>query len=131
MCIFFFFKQKTAYEMRISDWSSDVCSSDLVGDRNQLDSLARRLEQGRRGFADGHENLVAIVRFGGAHVRRAGGNALGKVRRRRPAPQALGLAVPLHPAHLTAGTRRDAARALLRLIAGYGAARACRKREVW
>src|SRR3546814_15968332 len=28
---FFFFKQKTAYEMRISDWSSDVCSSDLNG----------------------------------------------------------------------------------------------------
>src|SRR3546814_17090370 len=30
-CVFFFFKQKTAYEMRISDWSSDVCSSDLQG----------------------------------------------------------------------------------------------------
>src|SRR3546814_11045014 len=29
--LFFFFKQKTAYEMRISDWSSDVCSSDLFG----------------------------------------------------------------------------------------------------
>src|SRR3546814_16688191 len=29
VCSFFFFKQKTAYEMRISDWSSDVCSSDL------------------------------------------------------------------------------------------------------
>src|SRR3546814_10333891 len=29
-CFFFFFKQKTAYEMRISDWSSDVCSSDLM-----------------------------------------------------------------------------------------------------
>src|SRR3546814_16223231 len=29
-CIFFFFKQKTAYDLRISDWSSDVCSSDLV-----------------------------------------------------------------------------------------------------
>src|SRR3546814_20222678 len=29
---FFFFKQKTAYEMRISDWSSDVCSSDLAGE---------------------------------------------------------------------------------------------------
>src|SRR3546814_11695010 len=28
--VFFFFKQKTAYEMRISDWSSDVCSSDLI-----------------------------------------------------------------------------------------------------
>src|SRR3546814_1880336 len=30
MYSFFFFKQKTAYEMRISDWSSDVCSSDLM-----------------------------------------------------------------------------------------------------
>src|SRR3546814_8070490 len=29
MLLLFFFKQKTAYEMRISDWSSDVCSSDL------------------------------------------------------------------------------------------------------
>src|SRR3546814_5689263 len=29
LCDFFFFKQKTAYDMRISDWSSDVCSSDL------------------------------------------------------------------------------------------------------
>src|SRR3546814_1635674 len=32
---FFFFKQKTAYEIRISDWSSDVCSSDLV-ERRQI-----------------------------------------------------------------------------------------------
>src|SRR3546814_7935196 len=30
MYLFFFFKHKTAYEMRISDWSSDVCSSDLI-----------------------------------------------------------------------------------------------------
>src|SRR3546814_21194441 len=30
LLVFFFFKQKTAYEMRISDWSSDVCSSDLT-----------------------------------------------------------------------------------------------------
>src|SRR3546814_9999850 len=29
VCVFFFFKQKTAYELRSSDWSSDVCSSDL------------------------------------------------------------------------------------------------------
>src|SRR3546814_7682400 len=29
-CFIFFFKQKTAYELRISDWSSDVCSSDLI-----------------------------------------------------------------------------------------------------
>src|SRR3546814_16747398 len=33
---FFFFKQKTAYEMRISDWSSDVCSSDLMRGYNVL-----------------------------------------------------------------------------------------------
>src|SRR3546814_5323246 len=32
---FFFFKQKTAYEMRISDWSSDVCSSDLAGHQRE------------------------------------------------------------------------------------------------
>src|SRR3546814_2004161 len=39
MCVvFFFFKQKTAYEMRISDWSSDVCSSDLT---NSARSCAR------------------------------------------------------------------------------------------
>src|SRR3546814_5996115 len=37
----FFFKQKTAYEMRISDWSSDVCSSDLSG--TILDERAREL----------------------------------------------------------------------------------------
>src|SRR3546814_17659638 len=36
MCYFFFVKQKTAYEMRISDWSSDVCSSDLIDDANVL-----------------------------------------------------------------------------------------------
>src|SRR3546814_660613 len=35
--IFFFFKQKTAYEMRISDWSSDVCSSDLLRRRERSD----------------------------------------------------------------------------------------------
>src|SRR3546814_3654737 len=39
-CVFFF-KQKTAYEMRISDWSSDVCSSDLVG----IAALQARVDQ--------------------------------------------------------------------------------------
>src|SRR3546814_4335085 len=50
MMYFFFFKQKTAYEMRISDWSSDVCSSDLLlaGERDAaLEELARL-----RGWAD-------------------------------------------------------------------------------
>src|SRR3546814_6284923 len=50
--LFFFFKQKTAYEMRISDWSSDVCSSDLgqtegdgVGDRRYLRKGRRRVRR--------------------------------------------------------------------------------------
>src|SRR3546814_17022048 len=45
MCHFFscfFFKQKTAYEMRISDWSSDVCSSDLIGNARSLPAFAMR-----------------------------------------------------------------------------------------
>src|SRR3546814_4532559 len=42
-CCFFVFKQKTAYEMRISDWSSDVCSSDLdCSDRTVLSSASLR-----------------------------------------------------------------------------------------
>src|SRR3546814_3094863 len=51
---FFFFKQKTAYEMRISDWSSDVCSSDLhevveaIGERNAARRVgARAVDQQR------------------------------------------------------------------------------------
>src|SRR3546814_1941021 len=57
ICFFFFVKQKTAYEMRISDWSSDVCSSDLArapGTRRTSPSVfvgsqesADRLELGR------------------------------------------------------------------------------------
>src|SRR3546814_7679349 len=44
VCLFVFFKQKTAYEMRISDWSSDVCSSDLEG--IVLDELNTSYEAG-------------------------------------------------------------------------------------
>src|SRR3546814_5861594 len=43
--VFFFFKQKTAYEMRISDWSSDVCSSDLYDTR-----MVRVQRQGKTSF---------------------------------------------------------------------------------
>src|SRR3546814_10659759 len=41
--VFCFFKQKTAYEMRISDWSSDVCSSDLLLDGLAIDTLMSHL----------------------------------------------------------------------------------------
>src|SRR3546814_18665474 len=43
-CVFCFFKQKTAYEMRISDWSSDVCSSDLVRGDNASSLLGQVME---------------------------------------------------------------------------------------
>src|SRR3546814_17706027 len=48
VCFLFFFKQKTAYEMRISDWSSDVCSSDLhvTEPRAFVSGLAARLAEG-------------------------------------------------------------------------------------
>src|SRR3546814_10996895 len=44
MFYFFFFKQKTAYEMRISDWSSDVCSSDLA--RQEIDRERKAIHFG-------------------------------------------------------------------------------------
>src|SRR3546814_20910294 len=54
MCyvIFFVFKQKTAYEMRISDWSSDVCSSDLSARRHaEHRGVGHRRGNSRRGAA--------------------------------------------------------------------------------
>src|SRR3546814_18839652 len=62
--VFFFFKQKTAYEMRISDWSSDVCSSDLD---DVLRQIARDI--GRRAIDLGRilaRKRAAAVRGGAA-----------------------------------------------------------------
>src|SRR3546814_8442069 len=71
--VFFFFKQKMAYEMRISDWSSDVCSSDLfarvrrysakngpVDDHlaQVLDTAQTQLAQQAPKFFDGHEGEI-------------------------------------------------------------------------
>src|SRR3546814_8455918 len=53
---FFFFKQKTAYEMRISDWSSDVCSSDLLADQPLAGGLEPRL-------GNAHLRILTIVGF--------------------------------------------------------------------
>src|SRR3546814_1539324 len=44
LLFFFFFKPKTAYEMRISDWSSDVCSSDLVEQHRHIGLSAFAIE---------------------------------------------------------------------------------------
>src|SRR3546814_17881668 len=56
---FFFFKQKTAYEMRISDWSSDVCSSDLPPGLRVPFSWAVRAEGGAVREVD--DRVVAVV----------------------------------------------------------------------
>src|SRR3546814_3099211 len=59
-CFFFFFKQKTAYEMRISDWSSDVCSSDL----HRCWRIAEGIESGMVGINSGMVS-TASAPFGG------------------------------------------------------------------
>src|SRR3546814_4563589 len=58
---FFFFKQKTAYEMRISDWSSDVCSSDLADTRVDPgdDRKADRFRNQRQRDDDPGQNFAA------------------------------------------------------------------------
>src|SRR3546814_17703767 len=57
MLFFFFFKQKTAYEMRISDWSSDVCSSDLWAAFDDPPSLTREGEHPRN-FVNTLDNVM-------------------------------------------------------------------------
>src|SRR3546814_3920479 len=58
---FFFFKQKTAYEMRISDWSSDVCSSDYL-----VDAGSRRITLGRGATIVDSAASFAMIR--GGHI---------------------------------------------------------------
>src|SRR3546814_14312329 len=69
--IFFFFKQKTAYEMRISDWSSDVCSSDLLVDQIDAgDFFGHRVFdlQARVHFQEVELSALAEDEFDGAGV---------------------------------------------------------------
>src|SRR3546814_9935439 len=55
----FFFRQKTAYEMRISDWSSDVCSSDLAGLHRLRQRLPRQPARGAVADAGDLDRLLA------------------------------------------------------------------------
>src|SRR3546814_4422433 len=82
---FFFFKQKTAYEMRISDWSSDVCSSDLGNGASILDDMVVGDNQTARGIDHepgarrdprrqclvGHAEEEAIIRIAQQQIGRA------------------------------------------------------------
>src|SRR3546814_11232725 len=88
VCVcFFFFKQKTAYEMRISDWSSDVCSSDLPISKwvipDQIDmpqtgtaaylNPGERYELSRlRAFVAAHPEALHCVWFGKSQGNMAG-----------------------------------------------------------
>src|SRR3546814_3666596 len=100
----FFFKQKTAYEMRISDWSSDVCSSDLITGVHRTwlspegDGKAP-IDTPRRAMGDllGH-----AVRFGTAHDVIAAGEGIETILSLRMALPGLPMAAALSAAHLSA-----------------------------
>src|SRR3546814_3681995 len=64
-CIFFF-KQKTAYDMRISDWSSDVCSSDL--DAADHETVGVGIVEDAFAFAEQILDQVAVAQFGVRHL---------------------------------------------------------------
>src|SRR3546814_14892961 len=82
MSSFFFFKQRTAYEMRISDWSSDVCSSDLLPDqpfalRSALSGYPELTEQ--RGVAN---SVCTALRRARSEERRVGKECVSTCRSR-------------------------------------------------
>src|SRR3546814_1444585 len=87
VCVFFLCKQKTAYELRISDWSSDVCSSDLPADRYVVVGLpADAAEHGARQEHRASPPAVELVRsrgFAEAQVELEAGFDVGQRDRKR------------------------------------------------
>src|SRR3546814_7663371 len=73
-CVFFFFKQKTSYEIRISGWSSDVCSSDLHGIFGAIRDNAMLSK-----FAGGLGNDWTPVRGMGGYIKGTNGKSNGVV----------------------------------------------------
>src|SRR3546814_10159120 len=71
MC-FFFVKQKTAYEMRISDWSSDVCSSDLNSSAESIDAARPKDSEELSAIASTHDAAVVTALSPRAAHRRPG-----------------------------------------------------------
>src|SRR3546814_11414746 len=85
--VLFFFKQKTAYEMRISDWSSDVCSSDLPDPdldavRAGIDQCARRLGRGDVAGNDLHRIGQLLDPLDRSEARRVGKEGVSTCRSR-------------------------------------------------
>src|SRR3546814_4451300 len=73
VCVsFFFFKRRTAYEVRISDWSSDVCSSDLYIKRGGYEALRKILSSGMK-----PEDVIAEVKASGLRGRGGAGFPTG------------------------------------------------------
>src|SRR3546814_9752442 len=63
---FFFFKQKTAYEMRISDWSSDVCSSDLP---EPMTLKSQLIEDMKSAMKSGEKTRLGVIRLINAAIK--------------------------------------------------------------
>src|SRR3546814_12810023 len=81
--LFFFFKQKTAYEMRISDWSSDVCSSDLLAapsSKVMADIVAEAFPDGEVTIVEGGvEAATALLACPFNHIFYIGNNTVGRI----------------------------------------------------
>src|SRR3546814_7222101 len=75
LCYCFFFKQKTAYEMRISDWSSDVCSSDLT-----VNASEQQIGQALDRFVTRSRDVSALAIGADTRIRTVINEAVGNVR---------------------------------------------------
>src|SRR3546814_6519995 len=90
--MFFFFKQKTAYAVRISDWSSDVCSSDLPHQARRLYTMRERLGELLRADAGSAKRRIQPGQYGQRLRAAPGIPPADQVRNTRPAlgPRRLG-----------------------------------------
>src|SRR6188768_10411 len=98
--LFFFFKQKTAYEMSIGDWSSDVCSSDLRRDHRIRLPLARAITRGPDGIPYAHPEIVLLFKARAPSAKDEADLTVTLPRLDRPARAWLERALQLvHPGH--------------------------------
>src|SRR3546814_4683506 len=99
----FFFKQKTAYEMRISDWSSDVCSSDLDRGFVENDAASADVDDGVHGAeVDGD-----VIGVGRKAVEEAHGGGLGFHARKTAVAGRPRAPLDIHAEHVGGGDRKS------------------------